>query len=148
VTELQIRKFEKRDTDSIIRLANDYALFDGPINEEDLKVTHAFPDGFIVAEEEHSIVGFAFGYFREIPAAVLETWGVSKVATIELLVVNPKYGKQGIGRLLLENLIEIFKQSGTDMIGLTCPVKAEQARHLYEKFGFEISAYHMRKRLD
>jgi ribosomal protein S18 acetylase RimI-like enzyme len=74
--------------------------------------------------------------------------GCVKVATIELLVVNPKYGKRGIGRLLLESLIEVFKQSGTDMIGLTCPAKAEQARHLYEKVGFEISAYHMRKRLD
>ena len=146
--ELKIRKFEKKDTTSIIRLANDYALFDGPINEDDLKIADAFPEGFIVAEEGHNIVGFAFGYFREIPAAVLETWGVSKVATIELLVVDSKFGRQGIGTLLLESLIEIFKQSGTDMIGLTCPVKAEQARHLYEKFGFEISAYHMRKRLD
>ncbi len=148
VTNLQIRRFEKRDTDSIIQLANDYALFDGPINEEDLKVTHAFPEGFIVAEEDANIMGFAFGYFRDIPTAVLETWGVSKVATIELLVINPRYGKQGIGTLLLESLIEIFKQSGADMIGLTCPVKADQARHLYEKAGFKISAYHMRKRLD
>jgi ribosomal protein S18 acetylase RimI-like enzyme len=146
--ELQIRKFERRDTDSIIRLSNSYALFDGPINEEDLKITHAFPEGFIVAEEGHNIVGFAFGYFRDVPTQVLETWGVSKVATIELLVVNPTYRKQGIGTLLLESLIEIFQQEGTDMIGLTCPVKAEQARHLYEKLGFEISAYHMRKRLD
>jgi ribosomal protein S18 acetylase RimI-like enzyme len=146
--ELLIRKFERRDTDSIIRLSNSYALFDGPINEKDIEITHAFPEGFIVAEEGHNIVGFAFGYFRDIPAQVLETWGVSKVATIELLVVNPTYGKQGIGTLLLESLIEIFKQAGTDMIELTCPVKAEQARHLYEKLGFEISAYHMRKRLD
>lgn len=147
MTNLQIRRFEKRDTDSIIRLANDYALFDGPINEEDLKVTHAFPEGFIVAEEDANIVGFAFGYFRDIPTAVLETWSVSKVATIELLVVNPRYRKQGVGTLLLESLIAIFKQSGTDMIGLTCPVKAEDAKQLYEKLGFEISAYHMRKRL-
>jgi len=137
-----------RDTDSIIRLANDYALFDGPINEDDLKVTRAFPEGFIVAEEDHEIIGFAFGYFREVPEAVLETWGVSKVATIELLAVDPMYRKQGIGKLLLESLIETFKQSGTDLIGLTCPIKAEDARQLYEKLGFEISAYHMRKRLD
>jgi len=137
-----------RDTDSIIQLANDYALFDGPINDDDLKVTHAFPEGFIVAEENHNIVGFVFGYFREVPEAVLETWGVSKVATIELLVVDPEYRKQGIGKLLLESLIKTFRQSGTDMIGLTCPVNAEDARHLYEKLGFEISAYHMRRRLD
>lgn len=148
VTNLRIRKFEMRDTDSVIRLANDYALFDGPINEEDLKVTHTFPEGFIVAEEDHDIIGFTLGYFRDIPTAVLDTWGVSKVATIELLVVNPKYRKKGIGKLLLESLIDTFRQSGTNMIGLTCPIEAENARQLYEKLGFEISAYHMRKRLD
>jgi GNAT superfamily N-acetyltransferase len=148
VVKLQIRQFGERNTSTVIQLANDHALFDGPISEDDLNITHAFPEGFIVAEEEHKIVGFAFGYFGEIPTAVSETWGVSKVATIDLLVVNPKYGKQGISTLLLKTLIDVFKQSGTDIIGLTCPVKAEQARHLYEKLGFEISAYHMRKRLD
>jgi len=148
VTKLQIRQFEKRDTDSVIRLANEYAFFDGPVNEADLKITHAFPEGFIVAEEDKRVIGVIYGYFREIPTAVLENWGVSKVATIELLVVNPEYGEQGIGTLLLEKLIDVFKRAGTDMIGLTCPVKAKQARRLYERLGFKVSAYHMRKKLD
>ncbi len=148
MTKLQIRQFEKRDTDSVIKLANEYAIFDGPINEDDLKITHAFPQGFIIAEEDNKVVGVAYGYFREIPTAVLENWGVSKVATIELLVVNPEYGEQGIGTLLLENLVDVFKRAGTGMIGLTCPVKAKQARRLYEKLGFKVSAYHMRKKLD
>ncbi len=148
VTKLQIRQFEKRDTDSVIKLANECAFFDGPINEDDLKITHAFPEGCIVAEEDNRVVGVVYGYFREIPRAVLENWGVSKVATIELLVVNLEYGEQGIGTLLLENLIDVFKRAGTDMIGLTCPVKAKQARRLYEKLGFKVSAYHMKKKLD
>jgi len=145
---VRIRQFEKRDTDSVIRLANEYALFDGPIHEDDLKINHAFPEGFIVAEEDNRVLGVVYGYFREIPPAVLENWGVSKVATIELLVVNPEYGEQGIGTLLLESLIDVFKRAGTDMIGLTCPVKAKQARRFYEKLGFKVSAYHMRKKLD
>lgn len=148
MTKLQIRQFEKRDTDSVIKLANECAFFDGPINEDDLKITHAFPEGCIVAEEDNRVVGVVYGYFREIPRAVLENWGVSKVATIELLVVNLEYGEQGIGTLLLENLIDVFKRAGTDMIGLTCPVKAKQARRLYEKLGFKVSAYHMKKKLD
>ncbi len=148
MAKLQIRQFEKRDTDSVIGLANEYAFFDGPINEDDLKKAHAFPQGFIVAEEDNRVVGVAYGYYREIPLAVLENWGVSKVATIELLVVNPEYGEQGIGTLLLENLMDAFRRAGTDMIMLTCPVKAEQARRLYEKLGFKVNAYHLRKRLD
>lgn len=145
---MQIRQFKKGDMDSVIRLANDYALFDGPISESDLTITHGFPEGVLVAEEDKKIVGLIYGYFKEIPSSVLETWGVSKVATIELLVVHSKYAERGIGTALLGRLIEIFRQVGTDMISLTCPVKASEAKKLYEKFGFEISAYHMRKRLD
>ena len=144
---MKIRQFEQRDTDVVIQLANDFASFDGPTTEEDLKVTHAFPEGFIVAEKDGNVVGLAYAYFREVPKEVLDNWGVSKVATIELLVVNPKYRKHGIGTSLIENLIGIFNKAGVDMIGLTCPVGASSAKRLYENHGFEISAYHMRKKL-
>lgn len=145
---MKIRRFEQRDTEAVIQLANDFAFFDGPTTEEDLKVTHAFPDGFLVAEEGGKVVGLAYGYFKDVPKEVLENWGVSKVATIELLVVDPKYRNRGIGASLVENLIAIFKKAGADMIGLTSPEGAGHAKRLYEKIGFEISAYHMRKKLD
>jgi len=148
VNSVKIRQFEQSDTDVVIQLANDFASFDGPTTEEDLKVTYAFPEGFIVAEKDGNMVGLAYGYFREVPKEVLDNWGVSKVATIELLVVDPKYRKHGIGTSLVENLTEIFKKAGVDMIGLTCPEGAGPAKRLYENHGFEISAYHMRKKLD
>ena len=148
MTGLQIRQYEIRDTEAAIQLANNYALFDGPISESDLAITHGFPEGVLIAEEDNKIVGLVYGYFKDVPSSVLENWGVSKVATIELLVVHSEYAGRGIGTALLERLIEIFRQAGTDMIGLTCPVKASAAKHLYEKVGFEISAFHMRKRLD
>lgn len=145
---MKIRQFEQRDTDTVIQLANDFASFDGPTTEEGLKITHAFPEGFIVAEEDGNVVGLAYGYFRDVPKEVLDRWGVSKVATIELLVVDPKYREHGIGTSLIESLIEIFKKAGVDMIGLTCPEGSSHAKQLYENQGFEISAYHMRKKLD
>ena len=145
---MKIRQFEQKDTEVVIQLANDFASFDGPTTEEDLKITHAFPEGFLVAEEDGKVVGLAYGYFRDVPKEVLNNWGVSKVATIELLVVNPKYRKHGIGTSLVDSLIGIFKKAGVDMIGLTCPEGASPAKRLYEKVGFEISAYHMRKKLD
>ncbi len=132
----------------VIRLANDYAFFDGPLHENDLKITHAFPEGFIVAQDDDKVVGFVYGYFKDVPSEVLANWGVSKVATIELLVVTPKYRNQGVGATLLEHLLEIFRQSGADLISVHCPVQAVEAKQLYEKFGFEVSAFHMRKRFD
>ena len=93
-------------------------------------------------------LGVAYGYFKEVPVEVLKNWGVSKVATIELLVVDPRLRKSGIGRELLENLIQVFKQAGADLIMLTCPVSAREAKHLYEKLGFEVKAYHMRRMVE
>ncbi len=147
MTSVKIRQFEQRDTEVVIQLANDFASFDGTTTEEDLKITRAFPEGFIVAEQDGNVVGLAYGYFRDVPKEVLDNWGVSKVATIELLVVDPMYRKHGIGTSLVENLTEIFEKAGVDMIGLTSPEGAGQAKRLYEKVGFEISAYHMRKKL-
>lgn len=143
---MTLRKFDTRDTDAIIELANKYAFFDGPTSEKDLEITKSFPEGFIVAEEE-IIVGFIYGYFREVPPEVLANWGVAKVATIELLVVDPQYRNHGVGTQLLDRLIEILKDAGAELIGLHCPVEAIEARHLYEKMGFEVSAIHMRKKL-
>ena len=145
---MRIRQFEERDTAKVIQLANDHAFFDGPTHEEDLKITHAFPEGFIVAEDVDKVVGFVYGYFKDVPTEVLSNWGVSKVATIELLAVDPEYRNQGIGSALLERLLAIFEQAGTDLIGLHCPVQAIEAKQLYEKLGFEVSALHMRKRLN
>lgn len=144
---MKIRQFDQKDTDAAVQLVNDFALFDGPISADDLKVTQAFPEGFIVAEDGR-IVGLVYGYFKDVPKEVLDNWKVSKVATIELLVVDPKYAQQGIGTLLLEKLIGILKHAGADMISLTCPVEASQAKRLYENAGFEISAYHMRLKLN
>lgn len=144
---MKIRQFEQRDTKSVLALANDFAFFDGPVHEEDLGITHAFPEGFLIAEVDDDIAGLAYGYFKDVPEGVLKNWNVSRVAAIELLVVNPKFANQGIGTKLLERLIEVFKEAGTDLLLLTCPVQAESAKHLYEKMGFKVNAYHMRMKL-
>jgi len=131
----------------VLQLANAYAAFESTVSEADLVIARFFPNGFWVAEENDGVVGFAYGYFKDIPNEVLARWGASKVGYIALMAVDPSYRNKGIGTALLSKLLEEFKEAGADLIILHCPAKAKEARKLYDKFGFEIRSYDMKKRL-
>jgi len=144
---LRLRVFKTEDTSRVLQLANAYAAFDGTTSEADLVITKFFPNGFWVAEEDDKVVGFAYGYFKDVPGEVLALWGVSKVGEIALMAVDTSYRNKGIGTALLHKLLEEFKKAGADLVTLHCPAEAVEAKKLYDKLGFEVRAYHMKKRL-
>ena len=124
-----------------------HATFDGTTSEADLVITKYFPNGFWVAEENDKVVGYAYGYFKDIPADVLARWGASKIGEITSIAVDPDYRNKGIGIALLNKLLEEFKKARTDLVILHCPAEAVEAKKLYDKFGFGVRAYHMKKKL-
>jgi ribosomal protein S18 acetylase RimI-like enzyme len=132
---------------SVLQLANTYAAFDGTTSKADLVVSKAFPNGFWVAEDNGGVVGFAFGYFKDVPGEVLTRWGASKVGEIMLVAVDAKYRNMGIGTALLHRVLEELKKAGADRVILHCPAEAIEAKRLYDKLGFNTRAYHMTKRL-
>ena len=144
---MNIRFSKPQDIKQVVSLANRYAPFDSAVTEADFQCTRSFPRGLIVAEDDGSISGFVFGYIREVPDEVLTKWNASKAAQIELLVVDPSYRDRGIGRTLLDRLLETFKEVGVDLVLLDCPAESREAKHLYERIGFEVRAYAMKKRL-
>lgn len=144
--KLKLRAFMTEDMTSVLQLANTYAAFDGTTSESDLVVSRFFPYGFWVAEEDGKIVGFAFGYFKDVPGEVLTRWRASKVGEITLMAVDADYRNRGIGSALLHKLLEELKKAGADYIVLHCPAEATEAKRLYDKLGFETRAYHMKKR--
>ncbi len=144
---MNIRFSKPQDIKQVVSLANRYASFDSAVTEADFQCTSSFPKGLIVADDDGLILGFVFGYIREIPDEVLTKWNASKAAQIELLVVDPSYRGQGIGRTLLDRLLEAFKEEVVDLVLLHCPAESKEAKHLYERVGFEVRAYDMKKRL-
>jgi ribosomal protein S18 acetylase RimI-like enzyme len=142
-----IRQFRREDTSAVLGLANEHAAFDGTTSEADLAVTAHFPKGFWVAEDESKIVGFAYGYFKDVPSQVLERWGVTKVGHVELMAVAPSHRRKGTATALLGRLLKEFKDAGAEMVLLDCPAEAAGAKKLYDKMGFEPRFYGMRKRL-
>ena len=144
---MEIRSFKPRDIKQIMSLANRYASFDSDVSEADFQPAWHFPKGLLIAEEGGSPIGFIFCYIRDVPNEILNRWKSTKVAQIELLVVEPSFRGKGVGRSLLEKLLEILKEESVDHILLHCPSTAIEAKKLYDDMGFKVRAYAMEKRL-
>ncbi len=144
---VRTRPHQPNDIGRIVSLANTYACFDAEVTDANFAPAASFPDGLIVAEEDDNIVGFVFGYLRDVPGEVLHTWNATEVAQVELIAVEPRYRQHNLGESLLTGLLKVFSESGVDVVLLHCPVGAEAAKHVYDKLGFEVRAYAMWKRL-
>jgi len=143
----KLRLFKTEDTARVLQLANAYAAFDMSFDEADLSITRSFPNGFWIAEEDDRVVGVAYGYFRDVPPEVLERWEASKAGYVALMAVDESYRRRGIGGALLKRLLEEFRKAGADVVTVHCPAEAIEAKKLYDKLGFEVGAYHMKRRL-
>ena len=80
---------------------------------------------FIVAKNKSEIIGFA-GF-----KALLDT------ADLMNIVVKKSYRNQGVGSLLLNNLIDLFHSFSLETIYLEVNENNFPAIHLYQKFGFK-----------
>lgn len=144
---MNIRPFKPKDIKQVVNVANKHASFDSDVTEADFQPAWSFPRGLLVAEYGEQIAGFVFAYIRAVPGGVLNRWSASKVAQIEILAVDDSYRSQGIGKALLDRLLDMLKEEGVDLVLLHCPVEAKEAKHLYDKLGFEVRAYAMKKQL-
>lgn len=88
--------------------------------------------GIWVAEEDGKIVGFVASdgnWFSKREGKV--------VGAIHELVILPEYRNKGIGKALVEKVIEYFKSRGLDTAELWVGDKNTQAFEFYKSLGFE-----------
>ena len=88
--------------------------------------------GIWVAEEDGKIVGFVASdgnWFSKREGKV--------VGAIHELVILPEYRNKGIGKALVEKVIEYFKSWGLDTAELWVGDKNTQALEFYKSLGFE-----------
>lgn len=80
---------------------------------------------YLVAKENEEIVGFAGGMLNFPEMEIMN------------IVIKKTERRKGIGKILLEKLIEIANDRQVETIFLEVNEKNESARKLYEKVGFE-----------
>ncbi|MDP3800078.1 MAG: GNAT family N-acetyltransferase [bacterium] len=99
------------------------ALFKDIINQDGVNF-------ITVSKSDGEIVAILILYFVRIPSGL--------TAILEDLIVDEKYHKWGIGRLLVEKAIEIAKNKKARHLSLrTNPIR-EEANKLYQAMGFNI----------
>ena len=79
---------------------------------------------YIVAVENGAIVGYA------------GTWLVINEAHVTNVAVSSQRRREGIGHLLMQNLMELARENGMESMTLEVRVSNAAARHLYEQLGF------------
>ena len=124
---LKIRLFEPTDMFSVIKLASDTlpesynpSLFN--------YFFETFPQGFIVAEIAHKIIGFIIGVKINLENVKLL-----------MLSISEDHRKQKIGSMLLTRLINEIKIEHVQHIDLEVRIDNEKAIKFYQKHGFKIS---------
>ncbi|MDH7507473.1 MAG: ribosomal protein S18-alanine N-acetyltransferase [Candidatus Thermoplasmatota archaeon] len=121
-----IRKFRPSDMFSVIKLASETlteqyepSLFNF--------FYESYPEGFIVAEKDHKIIGFIIGVKTTI-----------KSSRILMLSVSEKYRRQKIGSTLLNEFLKIMSNEKVKYVELEVKVDNTKAKNFYMKHGFKI----------
>ncbi|MFD2822346.1 GNAT family N-acetyltransferase [Lacinutrix iliipiscaria] len=134
-----IREATKNDAGQILDLIKELADFEKEPHEVEVTVNDLQKDGFntqpafkcFVAENENDIVGMALVYNR------YSTWK-GKILHLEDLIVSEKFRGQGLGTLLLNQVVKYGHALGVKRINWEVIDWNEPAIAFYEKKGAKV----------
>jgi len=107
---VKIRVLSENDLDAVVRI--DRKVLGRERRgfwKRKIAYSDIYPRPALVAEVDGKVVGFILGYVSGWEFGVPDS-----VGWIDTLGVEPIHQRQGIGRLLFDALIEVFKHSGSE----------------------------------
>lgn len=134
--KLQIRKIEKKDLDfvykSICELENeelDFEVFATIFNENISNLKNVY----LIAENENECLGFISFHTQNL----LHHCGL--VGEIQEFFIHQNYRGQGIGRQLIEKIMQYADQNNLKSIEVTTNRRRVENVLIYENLGFNLS---------
>jgi GNAT superfamily N-acetyltransferase len=136
-----IRRVIEDDCKRLLELINELAVYEKAPDEVTVTLDHFIKSGFgetpvwwaFAAEEDGKVEGFALYYIR------YSTWKGQRMY-LEDLIVTEKMRGQGIGKLLIEKLIEEAKEKNLSGIVWQVLEWNEPAINFYKKFNANFDA--------
>lgn len=136
-TKVNIRPMEPDDIDGILAI-------DRKIGGEQRSIT--YPDrvsdylgGLInfnfVAEVENQVIGFVLAYFTYVAEKVKEA------CVIQILGVDPDYGRRGIATKLIQRQLEECHDRGIKQVRVMIEERDNQLQDFFKTMGFERSRF-------
>jgi ribosomal-protein-alanine N-acetyltransferase len=125
-----IRKIERGDLDQLFALDKICFRHGIAYSKSDLNyfIRHARSLSFAAVDAVQKLVGFA------IVESQLESG--RRVGHIVTIDVDPQVRRQGVGRLLMQAMLDGLVALGTDFVRLEVAVDNIAAQAFYKKFGF------------
>jgi [ribosomal protein S18]-alanine N-acetyltransferase len=124
MTPFTITPFKLADMTALLRLERDIFPEDTFGMIEFISLFLRGKDTFFVARDGRTVVGYITGYIE------------NDTAYVASIAVDLDYQGQGLGRLLMETVMEKFIQAGVNAIGLHVREDNAAAIHLYQSLGF------------
>lgn len=123
---LIVRRFMPGDFSSVLELEQESFQDHNPFLYTEFYESN--PDGFLVAELDGRVVGFAVGLITP-----------EKEGWVFTLSVKSDFRRRGIGGMLLGALIELFRHMTISRVKLEVRVSNIAAQRLYSRFDFVAS---------
>jgi ribosomal-protein-alanine N-acetyltransferase len=111
ILEIERNAFEKKET-----FPKEYFL----------ELSKKWPDGFLVAKLDREIVGYAIGEKDKDSGLIIS------------VAVKKEWRRRGIGKRLVEKLLENFKKEGMKIVFLHVREENREAINFYQALGFRI----------
>ena len=133
------------DLNRVFELLNQ--LYDGELNYEAFKENYKLKlddknSYNIVAVKDSKIVGVLTSDIQ------IKLRRERRQCYIEDLIVDEEYRKQGVGKALLQNVVNFAKNNNCEVIKLSSYINNERAHKFYEDNNFVKKSYEFKQNLD
>lgn len=133
----KLRKFTPDDLQSVMHI-NRLCLPENYMDFFFMDLHKRFPETFVVAEEDHKIVGYIMCRI-EVGLASIGLGGLIRKGHVVSIAVLPQGRRKGVAHALMTRAIEGMQYYKAKLCYLEVRVTNEPGVSLYKKLGFEAS---------